>query len=84
VKEVADRVPHGGLLEQAGGHLVEQRLKRVVVVLVDHHDLGVALPQLLRGSDAGKAATEHEDAGGVAHRANQARHAAPPPITLEG
>ena len=50
------------LLEQARGHLVEQRLEGVVVVLVDQHDVGVALLQLLRGADPGEAAAEDEDA----------------------
>ena len=62
VEEVADRVADRRLLEQARGHLVEQRLEGVVVVLVDEHDLGVALLQLLRGADAGEAAAEDEDA----------------------
>jgi hypothetical protein len=34
----------------------------VVVVLVDDHDVGVALLQLLRSADPGEAAAEDEDA----------------------
>ena len=52
----------GGLLEQARGHLVQERLEGVVVVLVDEHDVDVALVQLLRGADPGEAAAEDEDA----------------------
>ena len=62
VEEVADRVAHRRLLEEARGHLVQQRLEGVVVVLVDDHDVGVALLQLLRSADPGEAAAEDEDA----------------------
>ena len=48
VEEVANGVADGRLLEQARCHLVQQRLERVVVVLVHDHDLDVALLQLLR------------------------------------
>jgi hypothetical protein len=63
VEEVADRMPDGRLLQQARRDLVQQRLERVVVVLVDDDDLGVALLQLLRGTDPGEAAAEDEHAG---------------------
>ena len=62
VKEIAKRVPHGARLEQARRELVEQRLEGVVVVLVDEHDVGVRLLELLRGADPGKAAAEDEHA----------------------
>jgi hypothetical protein len=61
LEEIADRVADGRLLEETRRHLVEQRLKGVVVVLVHEHDLGVALPQVLRGADPGEAAAEDED-----------------------
>ena len=52
----------GGLLEQPCRDLVQERLEGVVVVLVDEHDVDVALVQLLRGADPGEAAAEDEDA----------------------
>ena len=55
---MADR----GLLEEACGDLVQERLEGVVVVLVDEHDVDVALLQLLGGADPGEAAAEDEDA----------------------
>ena len=55
---MADR----GLLEQARRDLVQERLEGVVVVLVDEHDVDVALLQLLRRADPGEAAAEDEDA----------------------
>ena len=62
VEEVADRMADGGLLEEPCGHLVQERLEGVVVVLVDEHDVDVALVQLLGCADPGEAAAEHEDA----------------------
>ena len=59
--EVAERVPHGRRLEQARRQLVQQRLERVVVVLVDENDVDVGLLQLVRGTDPGEAAAENED-----------------------
>ena len=66
VEKVADRVADGRLLEQARRHLVQQRLERVVVVLVHDDDLDVALLQLLRSADSGKASAEDEDGVAVA------------------
>lgn len=60
--EVAKRVPDGGRLEQARRELVQERLERVVVVLVDEDDLDVCVLQLPRSADPGEAATENEDA----------------------
>ena len=60
VEEVADRMADRRLLEETRRHLVEQRLEGVVVVLVDDHDVGVALLQLLGRADPGEAAAEHE------------------------
>src|SRR5262249_33269008 len=62
--------PHGWQLEQAGRDLVEQRLEGVVVVAVDEDDLGVCVPQLVRGADAGEATAEDEDAGTGGGRAH--------------
>ena len=56
---MADR----GRLEEVRGDLVEQRLERVVVVLVDEHDVDVGVLQLARGADAGEPAAEHEHPG---------------------
>ena len=72
VEEVADRMADGGLLEEPCGHLVQERLEGVVVVLVDEHDVDVALVQFLSGADPGEAAPEDEDArprgaGSIAH-----------------
>ena len=53
----------GSRLEEAGRELVQQRLERVVVVLVDEHDVGVGVLQLHRGADPGEASAEDEDAG---------------------
>ena len=50
--EVAKRVGDGGRFDQPGRQLVEQRLKRVVVVPVDDDDLGVGVGELLRGTDS--------------------------------
>ena len=74
VEEVADRVADGRRLEQARRDLVQERLERVVVVLVDEHDVDVGLVQLVRGTDPGEAAAENEDprslaTGGVRHEA---------------
>jgi hypothetical protein len=49
-------MPDRRSLEKAGRDLVEERLKRVVVVLVHDDNVDVALLQLLRGTDAGEAA----------------------------
>ena len=62
VDEVAERVPDGALVEQAGRELVEERLERVVVVPVDEHDVGGGVLQLLRSADPGESAAEDDDA----------------------
>ena len=66
VEEVADRMADRRLLEQPRRDLVEERLEGVVVVLVHEHDVDVALLQLLRGADPGKAAAEDEDTRSLA------------------
>ena len=89
VEEVADRVADGRLLEQARRHLVQQRLERVVVVLVHDDDLDVALLQLLRSADSGEASAEDEDEGsavavvGTGHEA-KVRRPARMPVHPEG
>ena len=62
VDQVAQRMANGSRFEQAGCELVQERLERVVVVLVDEHDLGIRVLQLARGADAGEAAAEDQDA----------------------
>ena len=61
VEEVAQRVPHLGRLQQVGRELVEERLERVVVVLVDEDDVGVGVLQGPGRADAGEAAAEDDD-----------------------
>jgi hypothetical protein len=58
VEEVAQGVPDRRLLEEPRRHLVEQRLKGVVVVFVDKHDVDIAFAKLLGGSDTAEAATK--------------------------
>ena len=60
--QVAERVTDGGRLEQSRRELVQQRLERVVVVLVDDDDVDVGTLQLPRCADPGEAAAENEDA----------------------
>ena len=60
--EVADRVSYCRRLEEARRELVEERLERVVVVLVDEHDVDVGVLELSRGADPSEAAAEYEDA----------------------
>ena len=76
VEEITQRMPDRGRLEQRGCDLVEQRLERVVVVLVDHHDVDVRLLQRPGGADAGEAASEDQDAR--APTVAFIRHVAPP------
>ena len=61
VEEVAQRVPHLGGLQQVGRELVEERLERVVVVLVDEDDIGVGVLQRPGRADAAEAAAEDDD-----------------------
>ena len=68
--EIAERVSHGRRFEQPRRQLVEQRLERVVVVLVHDNDVDVGALQLPCGTDPGEAAAENENprplaAGGV-------------------
>ena len=63
VDEVAQRVANRRRLEEPAGELVQQRLERVVVVLVDEHDVGVGMLQLHRGADPGETSAEDQDPG---------------------
>jgi hypothetical protein len=47
VEQVAERVADRGRLEEVGRDLVQERLERVVVVLVDEQDVGVGVPSFL-------------------------------------
>ena len=74
VEEVTDRMADRRLLQQARRDLVQEGLERVVVVLVDEHDVDVALVQLLGGADSGEAAAEDEDALAGAVRVVSSAH----------
>jgi hypothetical protein len=60
VEQVAQGVPFRRRLEQVGGDLVEQRLERVIVVLVDDGDVDVGTAELAGGTDAAEAAAEND------------------------
>ena len=60
VEQVAQRVPDVGRLEQGGRDLVQERLERAVVALVDQHDLRARVLELARGADAGEPSAEDE------------------------
>ena len=53
-------MPDRGGLEQVGRDLVQQRLERVVVVLVHQHDVGSAVLQARRRTDTAETATEDQ------------------------
>ena len=61
VEEVAQRVAHLGGLQQVGRELIEERLERVVVVLVDEDDIGIGVLQRPGRADAAEAAAEDDD-----------------------
>ena len=60
--ELTDRRGNLGGREDRRRHLVEERLKYVVVAAVDQHDLGIGVPQRVRRRDPGKAAADDDDA----------------------
>ena len=62
VEEIPERVPDDGRFEQGGRQLVEEGLERVVVVLVNEHDLGFGVLEGAGGPDPGEAAAEDDDA----------------------
>ncbi len=63
VEQVAEGVADRGRLQQVGGDLVQERLERVVVVVVDDRDVDVRPVQLAGGADAPEPAAEHEYVG---------------------
>ena len=79
VNEVANRVADRRLLEQPRRHLVQERLERVVVVLVDEDDVDIALLELLHGADAREAAADDQDAG-ARRRCRVLRSRTPPNV----
>ena len=60
VEQIPQRVPDRGGLQQVGGDLVQERLERVVVVLVDHRHGDVGVLELPGGADATEAPTEDD------------------------
>jgi hypothetical protein len=83
-------MPHGGLIEQAGRDLVEQRLERVVVVPVHEHDVDVTLAQLLGGPDPAESPAQDYDAQAAArfsssvHVAATLKNSLSSPLTRRG
>jgi len=63
VEEVAQGMAAGRGIEQVGGHLVQEWLKRVVIVLVDERDVDGGILELAGGADASEAAPEHQQVG---------------------
>ena len=61
VEEATQRVPDRGGLEQVCRDLVQQRLERVVVVLVHENDVGAAVLQARRRTDPAETSTEDQD-----------------------
>ena len=59
--ELTDRRSDLGGREDRRRHLVEQRLKYVVIAPVDQHDLGIGVPQRVRRRKPGKAAADDHD-----------------------
>ena len=59
--ELTDRRGDLGGREDRRRHLVEQRLKYVVVAAVDQDDLGIGVPQRVRRREPGKAAADNDD-----------------------
>ena len=64
VEEVAQRMSDRALIEQISGNLIEQGLERVVVVLVDQHDLGIRLLQLARRTEPAESSPQDDHAFG--------------------
>src|SRR5215475_12129160 len=52
VQQLADGKPHFRGRQLIGSHLVEQRLERVIVTLVDERDPDVGIAQFLERADA--------------------------------
>ena len=68
VEQVAERMADRGRLEEVGRDLVQERLERVVVVLVDDEDVGGCILQLLGRSDACEPAAQDQDLRSIGHR----------------
>ena len=68
VEQVAQRVTDRGGLEEIGRDLVQERLERVVVVLVHEQDVGVGVPELLDRSDPAEPTPQHDDPRPIGHR----------------
>ena len=68
MEEIAERVPDGGRLEEVGRDLVQERLERVVVVLVHEQDVGVGVPELLDRADPAEPTPQHDDPWPIGHR----------------
>jgi hypothetical protein len=52
-------------VERRAGHLIEQGLEKVVIVLVDHHDIGFGLPTRAGCGDSTKATSHDDDSGSI-------------------
>jgi hypothetical protein len=61
IEQVTQGVPHRHRRKQVGSDLVQQRLKRVIVMPVDDHHVHVGLAQLPRRADTGEPSTENKD-----------------------
>ena len=68
VEQVAQRVTDRGGLEEVGRDLVQERLERVVVVLVHEQDVGVGVLELLDRSDAAEPTSQHDDPRPIGNR----------------
>ena len=65
VEDGAERAGDVGGRQLGRGHLVQQRLELVVVVAVEQRDGHAVLAELLGAADAGEAAADDHDRGGV-------------------
>ena len=68
MEQIAERVPDGGRFEEVGRDLVQQRLERVIVVLVHQQDVGVGVTELLDRADPAEPTPQHEDPWPIGHR----------------
>ena len=69
--QVAQRMTDGGLLDQTGRELIQERLEGVIVVPVHQHDLDVGALELAHGADPGKG--PRRERGRVAARPGRLR-----------
>ena len=77
VHELADGVADRLRVQHVGGHLVEQRLERVVVVAVHQHHVHRCLLELAGGADAPEPGAEDEDERAVGHGLSRYRRGLP-------